>query len=174
MYMLSNLLCSFSVGSYWEHVWLSESQSSTCGSWQNCSVSWITGGSDGAQTSLKCSHLASQPTAFLSIIIKRVKLAVTTVLALILQSFFPQLHHSCSILQNARKSKRLVKRTVANRRHSLFHLLYMELITWKCTEVQWEQGRCLGSTHVAAHTRTLFTGGESHQANSFISLSVTP
>lgn len=36
------------------------------------------GGSEGAQTSLKCSHLASQPTAFLSIIIKGVKLAVTT------------------------------------------------------------------------------------------------
>lgn len=47
--------------------------------------------------SLKCSHLASQPTAFLSIFIKGVKLAVITLLALILKSFFPLLHHSCSI-----------------------------------------------------------------------------
>lgn len=55
----------------------------------------------------KCSHLSSQPTAFLSIIMKGVKLAVITELALILQSFFPLLHHSCSILKNARKPKRV-------------------------------------------------------------------
>lgn len=42
-------------------------------------------GSDGTQASLKYSHLASQLTAFLSIIIKGVTLAVTIALALTLK-----------------------------------------------------------------------------------------
>lgn len=49
--------------------------------------------SDGTPASLKCPHLDSQPTAFLSIIIKEVTLAVTTALALILKSFLPPLPH---------------------------------------------------------------------------------
>ena len=47
----------------------------------------LTGNSSGAQPSLQCSHLVSQPTAFLSIIIKQVKLAVTT--GLKISFFFP-------------------------------------------------------------------------------------